>query len=316
MTSRIDINEQQIYEMYPDLLRVLLKDRTTDRTIIWGTDNYLAYGQEYDKRYPMHIDQITGLHAGMIRPRVEKSHEKKGARTKTMAEVFTPSWICNTQNNLVDQAWFGRENVFNREREHGWETVQGKIVFSENDRKKTWKAYVDERRLEITCGEAPYLVSRYDTVSGEAIAIGDRIGLLDRKLRIVKENTNTEKDWIKWAERAIQATYGFEYQGDSLLLARENVLFTYCDYMEDALGRTASVHELMRIATIISWNLWQMDGLTMTIPYQVPDEPHQQLTIFDQFNGISEKPKVNCRIKDWRSKTILEFSKLLEKDKA
>ena len=36
-------------------------------------------------------------------------------RSREMAEVFTPSWICNKQNNLIDNAWFGRENVFNVE---------------------------------------------------------------------------------------------------------------------------------------------------------------------------------------------------------
>jgi hypothetical protein len=39
--------------------------------------------------------------------------------------------------------------------------------------------------MEISCGEAPYLVSRYDTVSGNIISVDDRIGLLDRKLRVV-----------------------------------------------------------------------------------------------------------------------------------
>ena len=44
------------------------------------------------------------------------------------------------------------------------------------------------KRLEITCGEAPYIASRYDTVSGEPIEIKRRIGILDRKLRVVTEN--------------------------------------------------------------------------------------------------------------------------------
>ena len=48
-------------------------------------------------------------------------------------------------------------------------------------------------RLEISCGEAPYLVSRYDTVTGETIPISQRIGLLDRKLRVISENTDTEE---------------------------------------------------------------------------------------------------------------------------
>lgn len=29
-----------------------------------------------------------------------------------------------------------------------------------------------------------------------------RIGLLDRKLRVVKEISNNETDWLKWSKRA------------------------------------------------------------------------------------------------------------------
>ena len=90
--------------------------------------------------------------------------------------------------------------------------------------------YVDAKRLEISCGEAPYLVSRYDTVTGKEITIEQRIGLLDRKLRVVGENTNTEEEWFKWTKRAYESTYGYEYQGDSLLIARENLLSTLLKY--------------------------------------------------------------------------------------
>ena len=42
---------------------------------------------------------------------------------------------------------------------------------------------------------SPYLVSRYDTTTGESIPIYKRIGLLDRKLRIINENTTTFNEW-------------------------------------------------------------------------------------------------------------------------
>ena len=90
-----------------------------------------------------------------------------------------------------------------------WTVNEEKIIF---DGKQTWKKYVDSRRLEITCGEAPYLVSRYDTTTGELIVPPiNRIGFLDRKLRVVNENTITEEEWLKWAEQAIQSYYGYEY---------------------------------------------------------------------------------------------------------
>lgn len=236
-----------------------------------------------------------------------KTKENQGNRTKNKAEVFTPSWICNAQNNLIDKYWFGRDNVFNIEKSKSWEVNTDKIKFP-TSRNKTWKKYIDERRLEITCGEAPYLVSRYDTVTGESINLFNRIGLLDRKMRIVHENTESEEDWLKWSERAFQSVYGFEFQGDSLLLARENLLASYCDYMEEKLNREPTNKELIKIAKIISWNLWQMDGLTYTIPYKKAKDAIEQLNFF----GFEDKNEDKfCLIKDWRSKKIVGFKDLI-----
>ena len=86
-----------------------------------------------------------------------------------------------------------------------------------------WKDYVRLTCLEITCGEGPYLVSRYDTTTGEPIPIDKRIGLLDRKLRTVSKHTDTTEEWLQWAEIAYQNTYGYEWQGDNLLIARRCV---------------------------------------------------------------------------------------------
>lgn len=82
-----------------------------------------------------------------------------------------------------------------------------------------------------------YLVSRYDTVTGETIPISQRIGLLDRKLRVISENTDTEEEWLIWAKRAFQSVYGFEYQGDSLLLARENLFVTFVEVYRERFGK-------------------------------------------------------------------------------
>ena len=59
-------------------------------------------------------------------------------------------------------------------------------------------------------------MSRYDAATGEELPIESRIGILDRKLRVVIENTDNEADWLKWTQRAFESTYGYEYQGDNL----------------------------------------------------------------------------------------------------
>ena len=171
------------------LLKTLLKDRTTGNNIIFATDAYenATFTTEM-KAAMLYNDTID------IRPRVSKSMEEQALRTRKKAEVFTPSWICNKMNNHCDTEWFGCENVFNVEQDRDWIPTEEPIEFPEG---KSWKDYVDSKRLEITCGEAPYLVSRYDTTTGEMIPIHHRIGILDRKLRI----TQTHKTWNQWVYR-------------------------------------------------------------------------------------------------------------------
>lgn len=89
---------------------------------------------------------ITDKNGNIIRPRVAKTLEEQTARVKDKAEVFTPSWICNAQNNLVDSAWFGRTNVFNKERNQSWVVNSKRVEFPT---KKTWQDYVLANRMEL-----------------------------------------------------------------------------------------------------------------------------------------------------------------------
>ena len=308
--EEVDIIEQSIADMSGDLLRILLIDKTTKKYIRWATDNYVSLGEDYSAGVEIKPEFITGAYTNVIQPRVAKSQAEQMKRTRDKAEVFTPCWICNEQNNMVDDAWFGRKNVFNTCDGDSWKVTDGVIVFPNN---KTWQQYVDARRLEISCGEAPYLVSRYNTVTGEPIQVRDRIGILDRKLRIVSENTQTEEDWLKWAIRAFQSTYGYEYQGDNVLLARENLLFTFEDYMVKNFDKKPTLVQMKKIANIVAWNIWQMDGITMTTPYSEAAPLHRQMTIFDYMNDNVEEEKVPMYslIRDWRAEETIEFRSLM-----
>lgn len=313
LNKDIDIKEEDILLLDVSLLEILLKDRTTHRNIIWATSDYENLGIDYDAKCEITVSQITGNYAKVIQPRITKAEAHQANRTKDKAEVFTPSWVCNEQNNLIDEQWFGRNNVFNVPTVGSWMTVSEPIKFPE-DKRKSWMAYVDARRLEISCGEAPYLVSRYDTVSGNMIDIEQRIGLLDRKLRVVNENTNTAEEWFKWTLRAFESVYGYEYQGDNLLLARENLLYTFSDNMIYKFNRIPSLGEQRKIARIISWNIWQMDGITCTVPFGKIEERYRQMTLFDFMSELeTEQPKQQlCRVTDWRSKCSMTYKSLLE----
>lgn len=290
-------------------LKILLQDKTTKQNIIWATDTYAdSIGcRDVDA---IELERLLGIDPVYLQPRIQKTAEEQQARTRKKAEVFTPVWICNQMNNYVDQEWFGRSSVFNVETDHGWDTVEDAVVFPEN---KSWKAYVDSRRLEITCGEAPFLVSRYDSATGEYILPPKRrIGLLDRKLRIVNENTSDYEEWIKWTLRAFQSCYGYEYQGDNLLIARINLIMTYFDYYVDRWEDNPPTELLKKIANIISWNLWQMDGLQDTVPLGKPQETYHQTTMFELLGMTQNKPRTApfCKIRNWRSKETMVFHKV------
>ena len=171
-------------------MRFLLEDKTTGENIIWATNTYERYGDGYRQDNQITPELISGVYANLIQPRILKAEEEQAARTKSKAEVFTPSWVVCYMNNKCDDDWFGRENVFNTLNGEHWEPTKEPVYF---EKERDWQRYVDSRRLEITCGEAPYLVSRYDAATGEGLPIESRIGILDRKLRVVNENTDNER---------------------------------------------------------------------------------------------------------------------------
>ncbi|MDO5332029.1 MAG: restriction endonuclease subunit M [Bacillota bacterium] len=315
--------EEDILQLDKKLLKILLSDKTTKEYILWGTDDYLDLGTEYASDKQMLPEQITGEFTRLIQPRIEKSEEERSKRTRNRAEVFTPSWVCNTQNNAVDRAWFGRDIVFNYEDGTTWKATKWAVNFPKK-LGKTWQDYVRAPRLEVACGEAPYIVSRYDTVTGEKISIRQRVGLLDRKLRIVNENVTDFDEWLKWVKEAYRSVYGFEYQGDNLLLARENLLLTFMDYMWHKEKRSPSTKELCDIAEIIAWNIWQMDGIKCVVPGSCHKENQNdnsnQLSLFgtEQFSQFSNEP-IMCDCPGCEKEDIFNhngiYSKIMDWDK-
>ena len=299
LNTSIDILENDLLSEMPEVLNVLLLDHTTHRNILWCTNDYEEKGEGFGYHEEIRPEYITGEYGGIIKPRVLKTKEQ--------------------QADLVDEAWFGRKDVFNIEdcEKHTWKSHTGKIRFPIG---KKWEDYVKANRLEMACGEAPYLVSRYDTTTGEYIPIENRIGLLDRKLRIVSEKTKTDSEWITWALSALQSTYGFEWQGDSLLLAREAIFVTFIEYYQKRWNTTdkPKLDVLKKTAEIISWNLWQMDGLKYCIPSFEPLERLDNGMFESQFNVNPENRF--CRIMQWTEIEPLNgeeiaFCKLLKTSK-
>ena len=90
-----NVDEQVLAQHYPKLLTTLLLDRTTD--------DYKEVSSLHQANAEITVASITGKYSELIAPRIAKSRDLQVSRTKGKAEVFTPSWICNEQNNLVDE---------------------------------------------------------------------------------------------------------------------------------------------------------------------------------------------------------------------
>ena len=284
------------------LLRPLLEDKTTKTNILWATDAYQDLGPDYRRDKEMDAALITGEHSDVIKNRARKALEQQSERTRKHAEVFTPLWICQKMVSHADAVWFGNADAFLA---NGSPTEQ--VCFP---KRRKWQRYVDARRLEITCGEAPFLVNRYDAYTGEVIPQEKRQGILDRKLRVVGENAATEAEWFRWTLRAFQSTYGFEFQGDNLLIARVNLLMTFEEALWARWQRKPTAGEYRQIIRAIVWNLWQMDGLTGKIPYCKADA-FQQVSLYEWLGSEAYQKhrdqQDHCRIADWRRKRSLEY---------
>lgn len=296
---------KRLYE--GEILPILLIDRTTRKNIVWATDEYKTEENRLTSSSSIDIRDIIGEYSNRIRPRYSKSLESQKDRTKRKAEVFTPSWICNQMNNVFDEDYLGYKNAFSISNDKSWQTTTAPIFFAD---KRNWKEYVDLTRLEITCGEAPFVTSRYFPSTGEMIPVENRIGFLDRKLRVVAENTNGD-EYRKWSLRALQSSYGYEYQGDNLLIARINVFMTWYEHYLMKNCSEPIFKDAKEAAKIISWNFWQMDGLTGTVPTKSLYES-DQISIFELLSGapIVSKEETYSKIYDWRANQSQTYNSL------
>ena len=271
-TQTIDIREDYLLKK-DKLLDILLRDKTTGTTIIWATDSYDSNGHLFAPTENITTHLITGTLGNLIQPRALKSKTEQLYRTRDKAEVFTPLSIVKKMNEACD---------------------------TKRVTKLNWQEYVALLKLEITCGEAPFIVSRYDPVSDskELVPIAKRVGFLDYKLSAVSKYCDTNEEWIKWAKIAFQSSYGYEWQGDSLLIARENLLYTFIDYYQAQFNELPNVEIQKDIAEIIVWNIFQMDGLKYVIPMSCTTEKviiKGEDTLFEKKEDyIVEKPCVGC----------------------
>lgn len=294
-----------------EMVSELLKDHTTNKNIIWATDDYGSLGDGFG--FFDSID-VSAVQKNIIVPRILKGVENKKKRTKDKAEIFTPAWVCNEMCNLSEEDYIDESFPFNKPTNengvHDWVSSVEPVRFVNG---VTWKDYVSRTTLEITCGEAPYIVSRYDSSTGEIIELNRRIGLLDRKLRVIKENVTSEPMWIEWATTAYKTTYGYEWQGDSLFIARNNLLNTFIDYYRDFTHTNPTEILIKSIIQIITWNIFQMDGLKFVLPMSCNKCEECSRKDKKKSNPLNHNG-ISSMIMDWENNTEIEFRSLYKNE--
>ena len=281
MKIDLNMNLNKISEISHIALDTLLCDRTTDKSILdTGRDSFIPYS---------FIPELV--------PRALRDKEVNKDRSKSKAEIFTPIRIVNQMNTMVLKDWFESKS----------KNMNKESVFEE---------YIDSTQMEITCGEGVFLCTRYDSETGEIIELKNRVGLLDHKVHKLidsffnrnngRNNSKSKIDdkelFYSYLIRIAKSIYGYEYQGDSLLMARVNNLMSYIEYYSYIFEEDMDGRVIEELADIISWNIFQMDGLTQCIPKKevVVDKKNKQKN-YVAVNGIG------VNIMNWRENKIELF---------
>ena len=205
----------------------------------FGNDkNYAVWDVEITATFLQ--ERTTGttfpINPDEVKPRYLKAVKEKKSRTDKKAEVFTPYELVKIMNDMLDI-----------------------------DFKGSRADYIKRAVIEVTCGEAPYLTTRYDATTGKDILIADRIGLLDRKLSCIPASVG-KAGYEECVTEALKASYGYEWQFDSIYLARRNMLLTVIEHYVDRFGTEPDKDKVKEWAYIISYNIFRMDGVTKCIP--------------------------------------------------
>jgi hypothetical protein len=205
----------------------------------FGTEkNYAVWDDQVTEILLQERTTGTGLFINRddVMPRYLKAREEQKSRTDSKAEVFTPYEIVKEMNDNVQKNFDG----------------------SIGD-------YIKRTVLEVTCGEAPFLTTRYDAATGVEISVENRTGLLDRKLCCIPAVVGKD-GYVECATAALKSAYGYEWQYDSLFLARRNLLMTTIEHYENVWKTEPSYETVLNWASIISYNIIRMDGVTLCLP--------------------------------------------------
>jgi len=295
-----------------EILSILLKDYTTGKNILWGTDNYTGLGAGFCADDSIDKKDVGGYNSNFIHPVIAKEGE---ARTEDIIS-FVKNIISLVPDNeeeepikeIIDgNLVYTSDTIVDENEENAEKPEKINFFYQSSSIEKAEKflpyetAYfavkpdnpinynlISKQFFVKNCGEGQYFVTRYDNTTGKTISISERGGIVDKKLSSLG-NDLAEDEWQNWAKDAYRSVYGYEFCGTKLLIARANLLLTYEEYYEDVFGLPITEKDLKEVANIIIRNIIQADGKKGVIPYSCGENKAVQLSFFDMDNqGICE----------------------------
>lgn len=307
----MDYNEINVFRNNLNILNILLFDRSSSRDLVWGTSMYKLHGDLYKEDSYITPKLISGKMKNLIKPKISKKQSDMDR-----VKLIFDSWRFNVDNDNKHNFKFDCNNVFGEEVES---------CFNDEE----WKNSISKKILVMECGEATCFVNRYNLEAKEVIEPFKRKGILDKRLSSINQNVDDEKEWYDMVLVAYKSIYGFDYRGDNVLLARENLLHDFVDNYKYKFDKYPSEDKLIEIAKIASWNIWQMDALKFVIPFSCINIKKEdfQLSIFEdendalsgnwcmgcRFDDFKRHNGTYCKIKDWDTNKIIKFVNLVKK---
>lgn len=104
--ANVELTKTELEKKYPGILGFLSIDRTSSKNIIWTTSNYSRFGKGFMSTDHIPLKYLINHSRQIVKPRILKSKIEQKKKSKDTAEVFTPAWVCNLQNNIINKERF------------------------------------------------------------------------------------------------------------------------------------------------------------------------------------------------------------------
>lgn len=248
---------QSYLQEFDDLiLDILLRDKTTGKPLVFPPDQTSGRPSPF-----LGLEDLYGVQS-------QKDMPDEAEEVQTLC-----SW--NRKLNQLDEVWFQRSGVFNTPTAEGWIPAADPVYFEDPFH---WKKYVNQ---QIYVPDLDWGAALTFAGTSENLPLNERMGQLDRELRLVNENVRSQQEWQKRTSTMLARMLGCAKDPIRLFRARLCVLETCREAFQARFGHLPSARDEKALAHIVARNLFQSEDELNTVPFQEMEET-LQLSLFEE----------------------------------